>query len=89
MIPAPKTASKPGKADAIPKEREAFYCRHCLDELFDHYSVVLGSKEEAIRRIMDGVAVWASFYRVNTHRFARDYLSIGLKIFQAILLYMR
>mgnify|MGYP000022380571 FL=1 len=40
------------------------------------------------RRVMDGVAVWASFYRVNPHRFAKDYLSIDLKIFQAILLYM-
>ena len=36
------------------------------------------------RRVMDGVAVWASFYRVNPHRFAKDYLSIDLKIFQAI-----
>ena len=36
------------------------------------------------RRVMDGVAVWASFYRANPHRFAKDDLSIDLKIFQAI-----
>lgn len=34
-------------------------------------------KKEKQERIMNGVAIWASFYRANPHRFARDYL--GLK----------
>ena len=41
------------------------------------------------RRVMEGVAIWTSFYRANPHRFAKDYLNISnLKIFQKILLYM-
>jgi hypothetical protein len=39
-------------------------------------------------RIMNGVNLWCSFYRSNPHRFCKDYLSIDLKIFQQILLYM-
>lgn len=39
-------------------------------------------------KIMNGVAIWCSFYRANPHRFARDYLGITLKLFQMILLYM-
>lgn len=39
------------------------------------------------RRIMEGVAVWASFYRCNPHRFVKDYLNVELKLFQKILLY--
>lgn len=39
-------------------------------------------------RLMEGVGVWASFYRANPHRFAKEYLGINLKIFQMILLFM-
>lgn len=39
-------------------------------------------------RVLNGAARWASFYRANPHRFAKDYLNIDLKVFQAILLYM-
>ena len=39
-------------------------------------------------RMMEGVAVWASFYRYNPHRFVKDYLNVKLKLFQKILLYM-
>lgn len=39
-----------------------------------------------IEKAMNGVAMWASFYRANPHRFAIDYLNIVLKKFQAILL---
>lgn len=39
------------------------------------------------RRIMEGVATWASFYRSNPHRFVKDYLNVNLKLFQKILLY--
>lgn len=37
-------------------------------------------------RIMDGVAAWASYYRANPHRFAREVLEIHLKPFQDIML---
>lgn len=40
------------------------------------------------RRIMDGVDVWASFYRANPQRFAEDYLNLHLRLFQKILLFM-
>ena len=33
-------------------------------------------------RLMEGIAVWTSFYRANPHRFVRDYLGIDLKLFQ-------
>lgn len=38
--------------------------------------------------ILNGVKKWASFYRANPHRFAKDYMGIDLKVFQKILLYM-
>lgn len=38
-------------------------------------------------RLMEGIGVWASFYRANPHRFVRDYLGINLKLFQQILLF--
>ncbi|MGN0819854.1 MAG: hypothetical protein ACI4M6_05605 [Christensenellaceae bacterium] len=43
-------------------------------------------KQEKNKRIMKGVAKWASFYRANPHRFARDYLGLKLKKFQQIIL---
>lgn len=43
-------------------------------------------KREKQKRIMNGVAIWASFYRANPHRFARDYLGLKLKRFQQIIL---
>ena len=43
---------------------------------------------EKSKRLMDGIAVWAAFYRLNPHRFAADYLNIKkLKPFQKINLY--
>ncbi len=39
-------------------------------------------------RLMKGIAKWTSYYRCNPHRFCSDYLSIQLKKFQTILLYM-
>jgi hypothetical protein len=42
---------------------------------------------EKSEKIMRGVAYWASFYRYNPQRFAKDYLNINLKLFQKILLY--
>lgn len=40
------------------------------------------------QRIMNGIAVWCSFYRANPHRFCKDYLNVHLKLFQKILLFM-
>ena len=45
-------------------------------------------KSERHQRILDGVAIWASYYRENIHRFCQDYFHIRLKLFQAILLVM-
>ena len=39
-------------------------------------------------RIMNTVAVRASFYRANPQRFAKDYLNLNLKLFQQILLFL-
>lgn len=44
--------------------------------------------QEKSERLMDGVAYWAAFYRLNPQRFVRDYLNITLKLFQKILIYM-
>ena len=42
---------------------------------------------EKSKRIMEGVGYWASFYRYNPQRFAKDYLNVNLKLFQKILIY--
>lgn len=39
-------------------------------------------------KLMDGIGIWASFYRANPQRFVTDYLGINLKLFQEILIYM-
>lgn len=39
-------------------------------------------------RLMNGIGIWASFYRSNPHRFAKEYLGITLKLFQVILIFM-
>jgi len=41
-----------------------------------------------IQKIMDGAALWGSYYRQNPDRFAADYLHLRLKRFQKILLVM-
>lgn len=43
---------------------------------------------EKSERIMNGIAVWTSFYRNNPQRFVKDYLNVHLKLFQKILIYM-
>lgn len=45
-------------------------------------------KQDKADNIMNGVSIWASFYRANPHRFARDYLGLKLKKFQQIILCM-
>lgn len=39
-------------------------------------------------RLEEGMKIWTSFYRLNMHRFAIDYLGLNLYPFQIILLYM-
>lgn len=38
-------------------------------------------------RLMDGIGMWASYYRLFPHIFVREYLQINLKAFQQILIY--
>lgn len=38
-------------------------------------------------KMMEGIAIRASYYRANPQRFVREYLGIELKIFQQIILY--
>lgn len=38
-------------------------------------------------RMMNGVALWASWYRFRMDIFVKDYLGIQLKLFQIILIY--
>ena len=45
-------------------------------------------KQDKADKIMNGVNVWAAFYRANPHRFARDYLNLKLDRFQQIILCM-
>lgn len=45
-------------------------------------------KEDKLNHIMSAVNIWASFYRANPHRFAKDYLGLALKRFQQIILCM-
>lgn len=37
---------------------------------------------------LESVGFWASYYRANPHRFAKDILNLDLKLFQKILLVM-
>ena len=39
-------------------------------------------------RLYEGFKIWTQFYRANPHRFATEYLGMGLFLFQSILLYM-
>lgn len=39
-------------------------------------------------KLMNGIGLWTSYYRLFPHLFVRDYLGINLKVFQMILLYM-
>lgn len=45
------------------------------------------NREERKQRVLEGVSVWASFYRANPQRFVADYFGIQLKLFQQFLLY--
>jgi len=38
------------------------------------------------QQTLDAVEEWASYYRANPHRFAKDILNLDLRLFQKILL---
>lgn len=42
---------------------------------------------EKSERILNGIAIWCSFYRYNPQRFVKDYLNVDLKRFQKFLIY--
>lgn len=44
-------------------------------------------KETKSERMMNGINVWASYYRFRMDLFVKDYLGIQLKLFQIILIY--
>lgn len=46
------------------------------------------AKNEHQERVLEGVAIWAGYYRENLNRFAEDFLHVRLHLFQAILLMM-
>lgn len=46
------------------------------------------TQETKYDKIKRGAAKWASYYRSNPHRFAKDYLHLELRLFQKILLVM-
>lgn len=58
------------------------------DNIFDKSKQVNKKSETKSERLMNGIALWCSFYRANPHRFAEEYLGIKLKLFQVFLLYM-
>ena len=39
-------------------------------------------------RVLNGAAIWASYYRANPDKFVKDYLHINLRLFQKILIVM-
>lgn len=39
-------------------------------------------------RLYEGFKIWTQYYRANPHRFATEYLGMGLFLFQSILIYM-
>lgn len=43
--------------------------------------------QEKSDKVLNGVAYWASFYRCNPQRFAKDFLNLELKKFQKILIF--
>lgn len=61
------------------KKHDIFSRRRNLNKSMDN-----ATKSE---KLMNGVAIWTSYYRLFPHLFVRDYLGINLKVFQMILIY--
>ena len=45
-------------------------------------------KKDSYENLLDGIKIWAEYWRKNPHRFCVDWLGIHLYSFQMILLYM-
>lgn len=45
-------------------------------------------KKDSYQNLLDGMKIWAEYWRKNPHRFATEYLQIDLYWFQMVLLYM-
>ena len=54
--------------------------------LASSHGSMLCAANEYQERVLEGVAIWASYYRANVNRFVQDYIHVSLKLFQAILL---
>lgn len=50
--------------------------------------VTRGPTNEHQEKVLEGVALFAAYYRSNIHRFVEDYFHVSLKLFQIILLVM-
>lgn len=46
------------------------------------------ARNEHQTKVLEGVGIWAAYYRSNIHRFAMDFLHVNLKLFQMLLLVM-
>ena len=46
------------------------------------------ARNEHQEKVLEGVGIWAAYYRSNIHRFAMDFLHVNLKLFQMLLLVM-
>nr|DAK91757.1 MAG TPA: large terminase [Caudoviricetes sp.] len=61
------------------KKHDIFSRRRSLNKSMDN-----ATKSE---KLMNGIGLWTSYYRLFPHLFVRDYLGINLKVFQMILIY--
>lgn len=61
------------------KKHDIFTQRKNLNKKMDN-----ATKSE---RLMTGIGLWTSWYRLFPHLFVRDYMGLNLKVFQQILLY--
>ena len=61
------------------KKSDIFSQRRNLNKSMDN-----ATKSE---KLMSGIGLWTSYYRLFPHLFVRDYLGINLKVFQMILIY--
>ena len=61
------------------KKNDIFKQRRNLNKNMDNMT-----KSE---KLMNGIGIWTSWYRLFPHLFVRDYIGVTLKVFQQILIY--
>ena len=64
------------------KEYTASYVDYSKEKTFDGFNMNIRND-----RLMQGVDVWAGYYRKNPHRCATEYLGFSLKWFQELILF--